>query len=567
MEAGNQQRKFRVLIVGGGIAGLTLANALQHAGIDYLLLEARSELAPQIGASIGLGPNGSRILDQLGCYDDIMELTEPIDFTGSHNDDGDYIRPKTDAFKLVQARSNYCMCFLDRQSVLQILAEHIADRSKVLLDKRLVKAEHGPKGVTVACLDGTSYEGDILVGADGIFSTVRQEMWRAADAESPGAISDIEKGTMLAEYKCLFAISTPNAHLPTHEFGVTYKKDISPIVITGKDGRVYWFLIARMPQIYRAENIPRFSKEDAKAFAEDKRDIPVMPGGTVTVGDLWKTAQTYNLVALEEAYYSTWTYGRYVCLGDSIHKMTPNMGAGGNSAIESAAALANSLQEMLSRPGSNPSSTDTVREAMLRYQETRKGRASSTVKVANLVTRLHAMRGFIERIIAYYIMPNAGDLLVDLASDSWIGAIRLEYLPIPKRSLGGTMPFNPEQGMGKNENPLYRALVASPFLGLGMFHFQLVKRLLPRQMMRAASVAGRLTLGTVSVPLHNGFYHINFIDALWRGIAVLYVPSTMGLDIGGSWQMTTCLADFGTVYAILMIESARRANLLTPMAM
>lgn len=100
----HQQRRFRVLIAGGGIAGLTLANALQHAGIDYLLLEARPELAPQLGASIGLGPNGSRILDQLGCYDEIMTLTEPIDYTGSHRANGDYIRPKTDAFRLVQAR-------------------------------------------------------------------------------------------------------------------------------------------------------------------------------------------------------------------------------------------------------------------------------------------------------------------------------------------------------------------------------------------------------------------------------------------------------------------------------
>ena len=46
---------FRVLIAGGSIAGLTLAYSLQHAGIDYLMLEARRELAPQLGASTGLG--------------------------------------------------------------------------------------------------------------------------------------------------------------------------------------------------------------------------------------------------------------------------------------------------------------------------------------------------------------------------------------------------------------------------------------------------------------------------------------------------------------------------------
>lgn len=96
--------KFRVIIAGGGIAGLTLANALQHAGIEYLILESRDEIAPQVGASIGLGPNGSRILDQLGCYDNILRLTRPIAYTASHKPDGSLIRPRTDAFQLVQAR-------------------------------------------------------------------------------------------------------------------------------------------------------------------------------------------------------------------------------------------------------------------------------------------------------------------------------------------------------------------------------------------------------------------------------------------------------------------------------
>ena len=68
---------FRVIIAGGGIAGLTLANALQVAGIDILLLEAHDEVAPKVGASIGMYPNGGRILDQLDAYDDILELSEP----------------------------------------------------------------------------------------------------------------------------------------------------------------------------------------------------------------------------------------------------------------------------------------------------------------------------------------------------------------------------------------------------------------------------------------------------------------------------------------------------------
>ncbi|KAG7115076.1 FAD-dependent monooxygenase BOA8 like protein [Verticillium longisporum] len=59
---------FKVIIVGGGVAGLALANMLEQYGWDYLILESHSAIAPQVGASIGMFPNGLRILDQLGLY-------------------------------------------------------------------------------------------------------------------------------------------------------------------------------------------------------------------------------------------------------------------------------------------------------------------------------------------------------------------------------------------------------------------------------------------------------------------------------------------------------------------
>jgi 2-polyprenyl-6-methoxyphenol hydroxylase-like FAD-dependent oxidoreductase len=69
---------FKVVVCGGGVAGLTLANCLERAKIDYVLLEAREEIAPQLGASIGLGPNGSRILDQLGAFDIVLKECYPL---------------------------------------------------------------------------------------------------------------------------------------------------------------------------------------------------------------------------------------------------------------------------------------------------------------------------------------------------------------------------------------------------------------------------------------------------------------------------------------------------------
>lgn len=64
---------FKVLIAGGSITGLSLAIMLERNNIDYLVLEAYPEIAPQTGASIGLLPHGFRILDQLGCYKALCE--------------------------------------------------------------------------------------------------------------------------------------------------------------------------------------------------------------------------------------------------------------------------------------------------------------------------------------------------------------------------------------------------------------------------------------------------------------------------------------------------------------
>jgi 2-polyprenyl-6-methoxyphenol hydroxylase-like FAD-dependent oxidoreductase len=69
----DKHRHTTVLIVGGSIAGLTLANTLEQLGIDYLVLEKYRKIAPDVGASICIFPNGFRILDQLGCYNRIME--------------------------------------------------------------------------------------------------------------------------------------------------------------------------------------------------------------------------------------------------------------------------------------------------------------------------------------------------------------------------------------------------------------------------------------------------------------------------------------------------------------
>lgn len=85
------------------------------------------------------------------------------------------------------------MNFLKRQTLLQILYGSVPDKRKILVGKRVSEIDYSHDGVVVHCKDGTLYSGSVVVGADGVHSMVRQEMWRHMELESPGAVSHEEK--------------------------------------------------------------------------------------------------------------------------------------------------------------------------------------------------------------------------------------------------------------------------------------------------------------------------------------------------------------------------------------
>jgi hypothetical protein len=148
--------------------------------------------------------------------------------------------------------------------------------------------------------------------------------------------------------------------------------------------------------------------------------------------------------------------------------MTPNIGQGGNAAIESAAALSNSLKRLLSNNGSSQPSIEDIQAAMEAYHAKRADRIKAILTTANKQTRIDSFRGPIEKLIVLKVMPYLGhDFVVNLQSQNMIGAERLEYLPVPERSLNRGMPYNQSQGVARHESVLRRALIALPLLACG----------------------------------------------------------------------------------------------------
>lgn len=122
-------------------------------------------------------------------------------------------------------RTGYDLQFGERQAYLKTIYSNIKDRSRVLSSKNISTVELSDSGVTVKCDDGSSYDGDILAGADGVRSKVREEMWRLASSTLPELVEHDKNGmfptihylgiTYINEPK--LSLQSTNASLALHQ--------------------------------------------------------------------------------------------------------------------------------------------------------------------------------------------------------------------------------------------------------------------------------------------------------------------------------------------------------------
>ncbi|KAJ4177887.1 hypothetical protein NW755_013576 [Fusarium falciforme] len=426
-----------VLIVGGSVAGLTLANMLEKFGVDYIVLEAHDEIAPQVGASIGLLSNGLRILDQLGCADQVMSLIDrPIRDSYLRKPDGSLIKHYSGIREGEVERYGYHTSFIDRQMLLEILYNNLKRKASVLSGQRAVSVKILDHGVEVITSKGEVYRGDVLIGADGIHSAVRKEMWRLGNELSPGYFPVDEWSTVPCHYRCMFGISRPIEALLG---GIHYvhNHNFSYLVLTGPGGRVYWFLFVKLPVPLYGNDIPRYTKDDEARLAEEHALDQVTT--TVQFGHIYEARTSSALTPLHEHVFQQWHFGRIMTVGDAAHKFHPLTGHGGNAAIETAAALVNHL---LSKRNLNWSDSE-INAAFSAAQNDRHDRVSWLVADAHEYQQRHALATPLWRVVAR-ILPLFinGDAAFHVSGQKYVGASRLDGLPVVKRQ--HAVPYDDE---------------------------------------------------------------------------------------------------------------------------
>ncbi|KAL3454927.1 FAD/NAD(P)-binding domain-containing protein [Aspergillus heterothallicus] len=459
--------ELRVIIVGGSIAGLTLAHALSalnatlsdgqraKAAIKYTVLEKRPSLTPQEGASIGILPHGGRILDQLGLFGPVESEIQPfhtahIRFPGGPNG---YVGTN-ESPRVMEEKFGLPLAFLERRSLLRILAEGLGiggqgpnsgvvarvggEGSRVLCDKEVVRIEIINKKrawqetVLVRTKDGAIYEGDLVVGCDGVHSMVRREMWRNSARDGKDLDPGKRRG-LTAEYACIFGISSGVPGLKASEHVASLNDKRSFLTFPGNQGRTFWFLIWKLDRkyIYADGDMPRFTESDARSTAARYADDIVWD--EVTFGDLWDRRIRHNTTILEENVFDTWHYRRMICIGDSIHKMAPNTGHGANCAIEDAASIANLLHEIVVSRSTQTLSTEQLEERLSRCTAERRQRVQKIYNITRMVVRFDARDTFFFRFLGRFVLPYAGNIPARAGIKAIEAAPRLNFLPVSSR--------------------------------------------------------------------------------------------------------------------------------------
>ncbi|KAI0468802.1 FAD dependent oxidoreductase domain-containing protein [Xylaria cf. heliscus] len=448
MEPLKRDSPFRVVIVGAGVSGLTLAHSFEKANIDYVVLD-KHPVAPAWGASITIHPLGARILHQLGLLDAFDKQCTPMHNMWNRGPDGKNYNCEP-FFDQLTKRNGYLSYTLSRQNFLKTLYDALPDKTKIIENARLVDASETNGKVKVQLADGSVHEGDLLVGADGVHSAVRSLVWKHANQAIPGSISLEEKQRIKTTYNCLLGTGPLIPGLGSEDMHCVSFDKFSFLILTQPDS-VFFIAHCKLPnnQVIMYPSRAQYTAEDVEAKAAELADCPITE--TVKFGDIWRSRSRGHLVSLEEGILERWFSGRMVLCGDAAHKFTPNAALGGSMAMESAVSLANALHEALSlHPNKKPTDTE-MRVALQKYQDFRIPRLKFGFTISWVLTRAQAYDGFAMYMMQRWIIPAIGlDTVAGQASKFFSEAPKLNYIHFDEKR--GTLPWK-DYSVQKKKKP------------------------------------------------------------------------------------------------------------------
>ncbi|RBI59209.1 zeaxanthin epoxidase [halophilic archaeon] len=364
-----------VAIVGGGICGLTTALALEQRGLEPTVYEAASEYRP-VGAGILLQTNALLVFERLGVVDRVRTDGVPLEDSQIRSPSGRVLK-RFDLDRVERNDFGYGFVAIHRADLLRILLDELNTEVETGMACAAVTDTDTP---TVRFADGTRVRPDVLVGADGIDSAVR-------DAVAP----DVEPQAMdSVVYRAIATLELPEQYrtLGFEIWGEGTYTGGAPV----DSDRFYWFATAP-EQLAEDTADPRETTSALRDYVAAFPDpipsiVESLDGNDVIVTEL------EDVPPLER-----WYRGSVVLAGDAAHGMLPFAGQGAAQAIEDALALAHSIDVHADQSA-----------AFATYESERKPRADRIRSESERLGRLGTMQSNIgcrARNLAFGLLPDA----------------------------------------------------------------------------------------------------------------------------------------------------------------
>jgi salicylate hydroxylase len=315
---------MRVAIVGGGVGGLTAAAALTRKGIECAVFEQAPAIAVT-GASLQLGPNALRLMDEIGLLPALREI-------GVRPDAVDFIRWSDGSLLLhtplgAAMEEHFGAPQLDfyRPDLHRVLL-HALSPGTVRLGVAVRSVDQSDAVVKVELADGSRVEADVVVAADGIRSNIRQQLAGEDQPEFSGTV--VYRGVARRED----VLDLHPDHVNNYWLG-PYRHGVS-----------YWLSAGELLAVNCAAQHAEWARESWTLEASPEEALAYFEGWDEGLLERIRRCETMLRGAVfVRRPLEHWSFGRITLLGDAAHAMEPFQAQGAAQAVEDAYILAECL--------------------------------------------------------------------------------------------------------------------------------------------------------------------------------------------------------------------------------
>lgn len=314
-----EKHALYVSIIGGGIGGLTAAVALQRQGIQVTVFERNLELR-EIGAGLTLWANGVQVLRHLGLADALTAVSARL----THFECWSWRGKRLGSMRLdtIEQLVGASSLGIHRADLLRLLAGAV-DRGSIHVQAHCVGFSEEQEHVIAHFADGQQQQADLLIGADGLYSVIREQLL-------------CQRPPRYSGYTCwrgvaLFEERHVSPGISSETWGRGRRFGMLPI----GNGRVFWYATLNYP-----------AGEQDLVGAWKSRLSRLFGGWREPIGRLIEATDEKAILRndlFDRRPVRHWGSGRVTLLGDAAHPSTPNLGQGACQALEDALVLAGCL--------------------------------------------------------------------------------------------------------------------------------------------------------------------------------------------------------------------------------